>query len=178
MARERAEEAGAVHHVFARGVNRRRIFLDDEDYQRYIRMLRATVERFGWRLLAFCLMPNHVHLLIRTPHPNLGAGMQSLQSLYALSFNERHERRGEGHVFQGPYGSRRVEDDVGFLRMAAYVTMNAVAGGLCRHPAEWPWSSWGLVAQGLGGQWLAHDELCEQLQEMTGTTNFVATIVL
>jgi putative transposase len=123
-------------------------------------------------------MPNHLHLLVETPQPNLGAGMQWLQSRYALSFNDRHGRSGEGHVFQGPYGSNRVKDELGFLRAAAYVIMNAVAGGLCAHPAEWRWSSHGMVSRGLGAQWLAHDAFCERLEALTGTPNFVSTIVL
>jgi putative transposase len=178
MSRERKEEAGAEHHAFARGVNRNKIFLDDDDYELYIRMLRATVQRFGWELLAFCLLPNHLHLIVRTPKPNLGLGMQWLQSRYALRFNERHRRPGDGHVFQGPYGSRRIEDDPGFMRVAAYVTMNAVVAGLCSHPAEWPWSSHGLVARGRPAQWLAHDRFYERMQELTGAADFVETIVL
>jgi REP element-mobilizing transposase RayT len=178
MARMREEAPGAVHHAFARGVNRQPIFLDDADYQRYIRTLRATAERYRWRVLTFCLMPNHVHLLVETPTPNLGSGMQWLQSRYALSFNDKHGRSGEGHVFQGPYRSKRVKDELGFLRVATYVTMNAVAGGLCAHPAEWRWSSHGLVSRGLGAQWLAHDAFCERLEALTGTPDFVSTIVL
>jgi len=76
VARHRDEEGGAIHHVWARGVNRRPLFVDEDDYERYIRMLAKTVERYHWRLLGFCLMPNHVHLLIETPEPNLGSGMQ------------------------------------------------------------------------------------------------------
>src|SRR4051794_5857062 len=104
-------------------------------------MLALAVERYGWRLLGFCLMPNHVHLIIETPEPNLGAGMQWLHSLYAVTFNERHGRRGEGHVFQGPYGSKRILDDLYFLRVAAYVLGNAPAAGLCARPEDWPWCS-------------------------------------
>jgi REP element-mobilizing transposase RayT len=129
VARYREEEEGAIHHVFARGVNRRDLFRDAEDYERYLRMLAEAVGRFDWVLLGFCLLPNHVHLLIETPKPNLGAGMQWLHSLYAATFNERWGLRGEGHVFQGPYGSRRVRDDLYFLRVTAYVLANAPAAG-------------------------------------------------
>jgi putative transposase len=178
MSRERNEGRDAEHHVWARGVNRQQIFLDDEDYRRYTRMLRAVVEKYGWELLAFCLLPNHVHLIVRTPEANLAAGMQWLQSQYALSFNDRYDRSGEGHVFQGPYGSRRIADDVGFMRVAAYVTMNAVVASLCRHPAEWPWSSHGFAGRRLGADWIAHDAFTERMQRLTACRDWLRTIVL
>jgi putative transposase len=178
MTRIRDEAPDRIHHVFARGVNRNLLFLDDEDYRRYVRLLRGAVQRYGWRCLAFCLMPNHVHLLIRTPEPNLGAGMQWLQSRYALSFNERHGRLGEGHVFQGPYGSNPVDTDVELLRVAAYVVMNPVVGGLCASPEQWQWSDLGMLARGLSLPWAAHEELAELLTELTGRRDFLKTIVL
>ena len=65
----REEFPDAVHHAYARGVNRTVIFLDDEDRERYLALLGQVVERHGWRCLAFCLMHNHVHLLVQTPEP-------------------------------------------------------------------------------------------------------------
>ena len=64
------------------------------------------------------------------------------------------------------------------MRVAAYVTMNAVVAGLCSEPAEWPWSSAGLVARGLGERWLAHDVFCERMEALTGTRDWLSTIVL
>lgn len=167
-----------MHHVWARGVNRRKLFRDDEDYERYIRMLGATVGEKGWICLTFCLLPNHVHLLIETPTPNLGEGMQRLHSDYALTFNERHDLRGQGHVFQGPYGSERVDDELYFLRVSAYVIMNAVVAKLCSRPEEWPWSGHGMIDRGIRLPWLAHDLFNERLRDVTGRDDFVSTIVL
>jgi putative transposase len=99
----RAELAGGVHHVFARGNGRQLIYLDDADRGSYLAMLARAVAHRQWRCLAYCLMDNHVHLLIETPLPNLGAGMQWLHGRFAQQFNERHGR--SGHVFQGRYGS-------------------------------------------------------------------------
>jgi putative transposase len=178
VARHRDEAAGAIQHAFARGVNRQALFVDEEDYERYIRMLARAVVRFKWLLLGFCLMPNHVHLLIETPEPNMGAGMQWLHSLYAVTFNERHGKRGEGHVFQGPYGSTRVHDDLYFMRVAAYVLANAASAGLCERPEDWPWSSLSLSQQNPTPNWLAHDVLLERLRTVTGVDDFVSTIVL
>src|SRR5438034_10645030 len=107
--RPRQEEAGAIHHVWARGVERRSIFLSDEDRRRYLSLLAYVVKTWRWRCHAYCLMPNHMHLVIETPEPNLGAGMQYLQGMYALDFNQRYDR--VGHLFQGRYGSRRIETE-------------------------------------------------------------------
>ena len=178
MPRLRDEEAGAIHHVWARGVNRQLLFRDEHDYERYIRLLAGVVARYGWVVLGFCLMPNHIHLLIETPEPNLGRGMQWLQSLYAVTFNERWERRGEGHVFQGPYDSKRVRDEPYFLRVAAYVVANAASAGLCTRPEEWPWSSLAVSQRRPRPRWLSHGLLFERLRELTGVDDFLSTIVL
>jgi hypothetical protein len=123
-------------------------------------------------------MPNHVHLLVKTPVANLGAGMQSLHSRYAVLFNEAHGRAGHGHVFQGPYGSKRVGDDLYLLRAAVYVLMNPVAAGLCRGPGEWQWSSHGLSERGIRPAWLRHDLLWERLVGITGRSDPLASVVL
>src|SRR6059058_5588779 len=110
MARTPRQEAeAAVHHVYARGVERRKIFMDDRDRRNYVARLAAVVGRQEWRLLSFCLMPNHVHLLVETTRPNLGDGMRLLHGGYAQAFNTRHSR--SGHLFGGRYGSKRAEDD-------------------------------------------------------------------
>ena len=167
-----------MHHAFARAVDGRVLFVDDEDFERYIRLLGFVAEQYEWRCLGFCLMPNHVHLLVETPQANLGAGMQWLHSRYALLFNEAHGRQGRGHVFQGPYGSKVVRDDLYLLRVAAYVLMNAVAAGLCRKPGEWPWCSHGLVERGIAPSWMRHDLLWERLVGITGRSDPLSTVVL
>jgi REP-associated tyrosine transposase len=135
----REEVEGGVYHVFARGNDRRLIYLDDPDRRTYLRMLRATVRQCRWRLLAYCLMDNHVHLLIETPETNLGRGMQWMHGLYAREFNARHGR--SGHLFQGRYGAVRIKTDEQLWTAAVYVAMNPVVAGLCARPSEWPWSS-------------------------------------
>ena len=178
MARERLEEPGAIHHVFARGVNRQPIFVEDEDFELYVRLLGDVVTDRGWLCLGFCLMPNHVHILVQTPEPNLGAGMQFLQSRYARAFNERRDRVGEGHVFQGPYGSKRVTSDLYLLRVAAYLAANPVTAGLCKAPAEWPWSSEGFAARNIKLEWMRSELLHDRLYAITGRSDFVAKIVM
>src|SRR3954454_20748947 len=95
----RVELAGGVHHVYARGNAREDIYRDDVDRRMYLHTLGREVARWKWRCLAYCLMSNHVHLLLETPEPNLGRGMQRAHGTYARLFNRRHAR--VGHVFQG-----------------------------------------------------------------------------
>ena len=142
MPRKPREDAeGGIFHVFARGNDQRLIYRDDSDRRRYLRLLAVTVERLGWRLLAYCLMDNHVHLLIETPYPNLAAGMQDLHGTYARTFNDRHGR--SGHLFQGRYGAIRIKTDEQLGAVTEYIAMNPVKAGLCVTPDEWPWSNRG-----------------------------------
>jgi putative transposase len=143
--RPREELEGAVHHVFARGNDRRDIYVDDVDRRVYLAMLGRVTRRQRWRCLSYCLMPNHVHLLVETPDANLGAGMQRLHGDYAHTFNERHGRC--GHVFQGRFGSIRMVTDEQLWAAAAYVALNPVTAGLCNAPDEWPWSSHGSTIE-------------------------------
>jgi putative transposase len=146
----RNETEAGVHHVFARGVERRLIFLDDEDRRTYLRLLRGVAETFGWHCLAYCLMPNHVHLLIETTEPNLGRGMHSLHGIYAQTFNQKWAR--VGHLFQSRFGSRWIHDDLGLMRVLAYIEANPVAAGLCAAPGDWDWSSYRATVAGSNGR--------------------------
>jgi putative transposase len=158
----REEEAGAVHHVFARHNEQRLLYRDDADRRMYLKLLGGAVGRFGWRCMAYCLMPNHLHLLIETPQPNLGRGMQYLHGHYGRWFADR--RGLAGHVFQGRYGAKRVGDDQQLWAVAAYIAANPVQAGLCRGPADWAWGSHAVVAgRARAPGWLDADRLLELL---------------
>jgi putative transposase len=153
--------------VYARGNDRRDIFVDDVDRRLYLETLGGVVRWKRWRCLAYCLMPNHVHLLLETPHANLGAGMQYLHGRYANDFNQRHGR--SGHLFQGRYGSALVTTDEQLWHVAAYIALNPVSAGLCRRPEEWPWSS---HASTIGGRarhgWLDKGRLLAHFEGLGG----------
>jgi putative transposase len=157
--KSRNEEAGAVHHVYARGVAKRDIFRDGLDREYYLALLAWVVARQGWLLLAYCLMDNHMHLLVETPEPNLGRGMQRLHGDYAQAFNERHGL--SGHLFQGRFESKRMTSDPHLLVAARYVVRNPVEAGLCHEPGDWGWSSHRAVVSGTAPEWLATDRLFE-----------------
>ena len=148
----REEFPDAVHHAYARGVNRTVIFIDDEDRERYLALLGQVVERHGWRCLAFCLMHNHVHLLVQTPEPYLGRGIQLLHGIYAQYFNRRHAR--SGHLFQGRFGTKVMRTDAQLLLAARYIARNPVKAGLCREATDWRWSSHRATLNGARPRWL------------------------
>ncbi|HEX5617930.1 MAG TPA: transposase [Solirubrobacteraceae bacterium] len=135
----REDVPGAVHHVTARGNRKQEIFLGAEDRETYLDLLGEVVALQRWLCLAYCLMANHVHLLIETPEGGLGRGMQLLHGLYADTFNKRHGK--SGHLFQGRYGAVRVETDEQLWVTARYIAMNPVEAGLCETPGAWRWSS-------------------------------------
>jgi len=155
--RLREDVPGALHHVYARGNDKRRIYLDDLDRRRYLSTLGRVVTWMRWRCLAYCLMDNHVHLLIETPHPNLGRGMQRLHGGYAQDFNRRHGRT--GHLFEGRYGSVSIRSDEQLWTVIAYIARNPVAGGLCEQPDQWRWSSHAQTLSAHPPRWLAVDSL-------------------
>jgi putative transposase len=135
----REEVSGGIYHVFARGNDRCRIFRSDDDRRIYLALLARTVRCRRWYCLAYCLMANHVHLLVETTQPNLATGMQWLHGGYAQTFNARYER--SGHLFQGRYGAVRIESDHQLWSATRYVVHNPVEAGLSGRPEDYPWSS-------------------------------------
>jgi REP element-mobilizing transposase RayT len=139
MSIARTEGAGAIHHVWARGAVKQTIFVDDVDRRRYLGYFAQVIRRQRWRSLGYCLMGNHLHLLVETPAPNLGSGMHRLHGAYAQTFNRRHRK--SGHVFDRPYGANLIETDVELWVIASYIANNPVVAGLSPTPDAWPWSS-------------------------------------
>jgi REP element-mobilizing transposase RayT len=135
----RIEFPGALYHVMARGNNRERIVHDDRDAVAFLDSLGATCQRYDWRLFAWCIMPNHYHLVLETVAATLSRGMRRHNSTYAQHFNTRHSR--VGHVFQGRFKSLIVAKEQYLLTVLRYVELNPWRAGLVQHPEEWPWSS-------------------------------------
>jgi putative transposase len=137
--RPRTELAGGIHHVFVRGAVRQTIYLDDLDRRWYLDRLAREIRWMSWMCLSYCLMGTHMHLLIETPEPNLGVGMQRLHGAFAQAFNRRHAKA--GHVFGTRYEAKLVKTDAQLWATVRYIVQNPVAAGLCAAPEAWPWSS-------------------------------------
>ena len=140
----RVEFDGALYHITSRGNAAQNIFLDDKDRFRFLDVLRAVVDRFGWLCHAYCLMSNHYHLLAETPHSNLSRGMRHLNGVYTQAVNHRHKR--SGHVFQGRFKAILVERESHLLQVARYVVLNPVRAQMVKHARQWGWSSYRATA--------------------------------
>ncbi len=165
MARKlRVEYAGAIYHVMNRGDRRELIFMDDADRQRFVDTLGEACAKTGWQVHAYVLMPNHFHVVIETPQPNLVAGMKWLLGTYTSRFNRRHKLF--GHLFSGRYKSLIVDGSGnGYLKSVGdYVHLNPARANLVAVDAplqSFAWSSWPayLLAPSNRPAWLRVDRL-------------------
>jgi putative transposase len=165
MARKlRIQYPGAVYHVMNRGDRREAIFKDDRDYAAFVATLGEACAKAKWQVHAFCLMPNHFHLVVETPQPTLVAGMKWLLGTYTGRFNRRH--REFGHLFSGRYKALLVDGSRnGYLKTVCdYVHLNPIWAGLLKpaQPLEgFRWSSYPLylAAPGQRPVWLRVDRL-------------------
>lgn len=139
----REERPGAYYHVGTRGNNRRDIYSDDTSRLIFLLMVQKLAKRHGWRVLAYCLMKNHYHLVIRLSHGGMSRGMQSLNCGYAFAFNQRHGR--QDHLFGRRFWSRELEGDDDILRACAYIDLNPLRS-FDVAPADWLWSGYRAAA--------------------------------
>ena len=153
----RIEFPGALHHVIVRGNERKAVFRDNADRSHYLERLAHYREKFGFHLLAYCLMDNHVHLAIETENVPLARIMACLQSSYTQYFNRRHAR--VGHLFQGRYKAFLVEKDRYAFSLLRYIHENPVKAGVTARPADHAWSSDRHYRHGKGPEWLDVDRL-------------------
>jgi REP element-mobilizing transposase RayT/uncharacterized Zn finger protein (UPF0148 family) len=145
----REKSCTGIYHVMLRGVNKQIIFEDSGDYHKFIRLLQQSVaptDDLGKPLpprcciFAYCLMPNHVHLIIQEKQECLSETVKRVATAYALFYNKKYERC--GHLFQDRFKSEPVNDFAYFVTLLRYVHQNPVAGGLCRQVEDYAWSSW------------------------------------
>jgi putative transposase len=159
----RVELPGGVYHVIARGNERRAIFRDDVDRGVYLERLAKCRARFRFRVLAYCLMNNHVHLALERGPIALSRTMLALQSFYAQRFNLRHKRA--GHLFQGRYKALLVQDERYLFALLRYIHLNPVRGRLVDRPETYQWSSDRFYREGKTLPWLDVDVALEKLAQ-------------
>lgn len=135
--RKRAESN--IYHVMSRGNGKQIIFEDNFDRERYLAILREMLTTCYVELLAWCLMDNHVHLLLHAPMEQISQMMQMLNSRYAIYFNKRYER--VGHLLQGPFRSEAVATDAYFMTVVSYIHRNPQEAAMAPY-ADYRWSSY------------------------------------
>jgi putative transposase len=140
----RSFAAGGVYHVVSRGNRKQPIFLCEGDHELFLELTRRVVCQRRWSVHAYCLMPDHYHLLLETPSADLSAGMQEINGRYGAWFNRLHGC--VGHVFQGRFKAIAVESDGHLLHLTRYIALNPVRARLCLAPADWRWSSFSQIA--------------------------------
>jgi putative transposase len=136
----RIEYPGAIYHIISRGNNRAAVFRDDHDRKRYLEKLSLYCEEKEVDLLAYCLLSNHVHLLLETRKGNLSKMMQPFQTSYTVYFNKRHQR--SGHVFEQRYKAFLVDKDNYLLEVSRYIHLNPLAAGIVERAPDYRWSSY------------------------------------
>ena len=172
MARKRRLiEAGYCYHVMVRGNGGQEIFKDDADRSRFCLLLQYAKEKHALNIHGFCLMGNHVHLVVQPRTSDLSSGMHSLTFRYAQHFNMKHDRR--GYLYQGRYKSIMVQSGIYLLRLLRYVHLNPVRAGIVRHPEEFAWSSHLAYLGSKEYVWLNRSLVLDAFGEEKGVENLL-----
>jgi putative transposase len=138
IARKRSETG--IYHVMIRGINRQVIFEDDEDRTRFLETIRSYKEVSKYKVYAYCLMGNHVHLLMGETDEPIGQSIKRICGSFVYWYNWTHERI--GHLFQERFKSEVIEDDTYFLTVFRYIHQNPLKAGLVSEINKYKWSSY------------------------------------
>lgn len=138
-ATQKLNAPNVVSHITQRAAGKEPLFLEDKDYLFMLSTLKEITKKYGLRIYAFCLMANHIHLLLSPAEANLYDAMRDLFSRYAMKFNLKYERK--GHLFGGPYRQAVCLDDSYFLAASLYIHLNPVRAHLVQDPLQYRWSS-------------------------------------
>lgn len=124
----RRQSESGMYHIMLRGINQQQIFEDEEDNQKFIEVLKDCKLISGYNVFAYCLMGNHIHLLLKVEKENLEQIFKRIGARYVYWYNWKYHRR--GHLFQDRFKSEPVEDDAYFLAAARYIHQNPVQAGI------------------------------------------------
>ena len=126
----RKSESG-IYHIMLRGINQQQIFEDEEDGFRFLETLSKYKEQCGYEIYAYCLMGNHVHILLKEGKENLTLVLKRIAGSYVYWYNWKYRRC--GHLFQDRFKSEPVEDDAYFLTVIRYIHQNPIKAGICKN---------------------------------------------
>ena len=129
-----------VWHVTHLATDSEIFFREADDFRAFLELLEVVMKWASWRLYDYCLMTNHLHLVVQTPHPTLPTGMRRLMGTYVEEYNAKYGRRGA--LVHGRYGAKLVDTEEYYDECMKYVAHNPVTAGLCERPEEWPWSGY------------------------------------
>lgn len=137
--RKKLSAPGLICHITQRAAGKEPLFVEDGDYLGMIWLIKEASRKHSFKVYAFCLMPNHLHLLLEIGSESVFKIMQTLFSSYARKFNKKYERK--GHLFAGPYRQSVCTDPSYLLAASLYIHLNPVRAGLSEDPYNYRWSS-------------------------------------
>lgn len=135
----RKKSSSGIYHIMLRGINRQQIFEDAEDQERFLETLENYKDLCGYTIYAYCLMGNHVHILMREGKEDLTQVFKRIAGSYVYWYNWKYHR--SGHLFQDRFKSEPVEDDAYFLTVLRYIHQNPVKAKICKCAEEYQYSS-------------------------------------
>lgn len=139
--RPRILSSTGIYHAMMRGINKGDLFKDDKDREKFLEIIEVTRSLGEYELYSYCLMTNHIHLLIKEKSDPINRIMKRIGVSYSQYFNKKYER--VGHVFQDRYRSETIENEKYLLACVRYIHNNPVKAGIVEHPVHYRWSSYG-----------------------------------
>ena len=128
-----------VYHIVLRGIEKKDIFIDPQDKRKIMEELKRTKEKYKYSIFAYCLMSNHIHLLVKDNEDNISKAIQSFAVAYSIYFNKKYDR--VGHLFQNRFNSRCVEDETYLLNVQRYIHRNPEKAKIAK-TEDYNWSSY------------------------------------
>ena len=136
----RIKSSTGIYHIITRGINQQNIFSSDDDYERFLHTLIRYCRKSTSEIYAYCLMDNHIHLLLREGQEPIATTMKKIGTSYVYYYNWQYNRK--GHLFQDRFKSEPVEDDAYFLTVLRYIHLNPIKAGIADDLASYPYSSY------------------------------------
>lgn len=169
--RPRLFAPGLLYHVIVRGNQRQKTFISESDYQAYCQRLARYRRQYGCAVYGYCLMPNHVHLLVQSSTQPLSKFMQGLQQSYTQYFNKRHKKR--GHLFEGRYKAILCQEDPYLLELIRYIHLNPVRAGMVTAPEQYAHTGHHAYVQGKSTEIINPARVLDMLGGRRGYRKFV-----
>ena len=136
----RKQSSVGIYHIMLRGINQQQIFEDEEDCEKFLRVLHECKTISNYKLFVYCLMGNHIHLLMKPELEPLELVFRRIGSKYVYWYNNKYQR--SGHLFQDRFKSEAVNDEAYLLMVVRYIHQNPVKAGLVESPEHYRWSSY------------------------------------
>src|SRR6056297_2247099 len=136
----RMKSSTGIYHIITRGINQQNIFSCEDDYERFLNTLTRYCRKSSCEIYAYCIMDNHIHLLLKEGQEPLAITMKRIGTSYVYYYNWQYNRK--GHLFQDRYKSEPVEDDAYFLTVLRYIHFNPLKAGITDDLTSYPYSSY------------------------------------